>query len=81
MALAISNDILRTAGMSEDELRIEISVMLFQKEKLTLAQSSRLAGMNRLRFQHLLASRDIGPHYDVAEFEEDLQTLKELGRL
>ena len=49
-------------------------------EKLTLAQSSRLAGMTRLQFRHLLASRKIPVHYDVAEFEEDLKTLKESGK-
>ena len=40
-----------------------------------------MAMMNRLQFQHLLASRLIPVHYDVAEFEEDLKTLKEMGRL
>jgi predicted HTH domain antitoxin len=34
-----------------------------------------------MRFQHLLASRGIPVHYDVAEFEADLDTLRELGRL
>ena len=52
--------------------------MLFQKEKLTLARASRLAGMTRLRFQHLIASRQIPVHYDSADFDEDLRTLKEL---
>jgi predicted HTH domain antitoxin len=53
-------------------------VLLFEKEKLTLAQASHLAGVSRLQFQHLLASRQIPVHYDVAEFEEDLRTLQEL---
>lgn len=67
--------------MSEAELKQEIAVMLFQKEKLTLAQASRLAGMNRLQFQHLLASRQIPVHYDVAELEADIKTLGEMGEL
>jgi predicted HTH domain antitoxin len=37
--------------------------------------------MDRLRFLHLLFSRGIELHYDVAEFQEDLRTLQELGRL
>jgi len=81
MRLIILDDILQASRMSEEELTQEIAVLLFQKEKLTLAQASRLAGMTRLQFQHLLASRQIPVHYDVAEFEEDLKTLKELGRL
>jgi predicted HTH domain antitoxin len=37
--------------------------------------------MNRLQFQHLLASRDIPVHYDVEDFKQDLETLRGLGRL
>jgi len=55
--------------------------MLFQKEKLTLAQASRFAGMNRIAFQHLLASRPIPVHYDVEDFEQDIKNLREMGRL
>ena len=67
--------------MTEGELRQEIAVLLFQKEKLTLAQASRLARMTRLQFQHLLASREIPVHYDVADLEKDVQTLRDTGRL
>ena len=74
MSVVIPDEILLTTRMSEAELMQEIAVMLFQKEKLTLAQASRLAGMNRLQFQHLLASRKIPVHYDVAEFESDIKT-------
>ena len=81
MSVIIPDDILQTTRMTEEELRQEIAMLLFQKEKLTLGQASRLAGMSRLQFQHLLASRQIPVHYDITEFEEDLNTLKELGRL
>jgi len=74
----VPEDILQATGMSEEELRQEIAVVLFQKEKLTLARASRLAGMTRLQFQHLIASRQIPVHYDSADFDEDLRTLKEL---
>ncbi len=55
--------------------------MLFQKDKLTLAQASRFAGMNRIAFQHLLASREIPVHYGVEDFEQDIKNLREMGRL
>jgi predicted HTH domain antitoxin len=63
------------------ELMQEIAILLFQKEKLSLAQASRLAGMSQLQFQHLLASRQIPVHYDIAELEADLQTLRDMGRI
>ncbi|OGW50097.1 MAG: hypothetical protein A2Z50_02940 [Nitrospirae bacterium RBG_19FT_COMBO_42_15] len=79
MGVIIADEILQAARMTEDELRQELAVLLYQKEKLTLGQASRLAGLSRLRFQHLLASRRITVHYDVAEFEEDIKTLKEIA--
>lgn len=67
--------------MSEAELKQELAVLLFQKDKLTLGQASRLACMSQMQFQHLLASRQIPVHYDVTEFEEDLKTLRKLGQV
>ena len=81
MSVVISDEILHAARMSEAELKQEIAVMLFQKEKLTLGQASRLARMNQLQFQHLLASRQIPVHYNVEDFEAEIKTLREMGRL
>jgi predicted HTH domain antitoxin len=80
MSLLIPDEILQASRLSERELKLEIAVMLFEKEKLTLGQASRFAAMDYLKFQHLLASRRIPVHYDVAEFEQDLETLSELRR-
>ncbi len=81
MSVTISDEVLQSARLSEAELRQELAVLLFERERLTLAQAARLAGLDRLRFQHLLASRAIPVHYDVAEFEADLNTLRDMGRL
>ncbi len=81
MSLTIPDALLQAAHMSEAELRQEIAVLLFQRDKLTLAQASRFAHLSRLQFQHVLASRQIPLHYDVTDVEEDLHTLHRLGRL
>lgn len=81
MTITIPDALLDSARMSESELRQEIALMLYEKEKITLAQASRLAGMDRLQFQHLLASRGGTIHYGVEDFEQDLETLRGLGRL
>lgn len=81
MSIFISDEVLTATRMTEAEMKQEIAVMLFEKEKLTLAQASRLAGMNRIVFQHLLASRQIPVHYDVEDLEQDIRNLKEMGRL
>ncbi len=81
MVIVIPDEILQATHMSEDEVKEEMAVLLFQKDKLTLGQASCLAGMSQLQFQHLLASRKIPVHYDVAEFEADLRILHEMGRI
>jgi|GEM_PF-6257646 predicted HTH domain antitoxin len=48
MAIIISDEVLQAARISEDELLQEIAILLFQKEKLTLAQASRLAKKYRI---------------------------------
>jgi predicted HTH domain antitoxin len=80
MSLVIPDDLVHATGMSAEELKREIAVMLFQRENLTLAQASRLAGLSRLEMQQLLATRQIPVHYDVADFEQDLDTLHKLGQ-
>jgi predicted HTH domain antitoxin len=79
--MMIPDSLLEAAHMSESELRQEIAVLLYQKERITLAQASRFAEMSRLPFQHLLASRDIPVHYGIEDFQQDLDTLRHLGRL
>ena len=79
MSVVISDEILQTTHMSADELMQELAILLYQKEKFSMGQACRLAGMNRLPFQHLLASRDIPIHYDMNDFEQDLKTLRELN--
>jgi predicted HTH domain antitoxin len=80
MSIIIPDDVLANTRMTESEIKQEIAIMLFQKEKLTLAQASRFAQMHRVAFQHLLASRHIPIHYGVEDLEQDLKNLQALGR-
>ena len=81
MSIIISDEILHATRMSENELLQEIAILLFQKEKLTLGQASQMAAVSQLQFQHLLASRQIPIHYGVDDFDADLKTLREMGRI
>lgn len=78
MPLVIAEETLQAARLTPGELKQEIAVLLFSQNRLTIGQASRLAELPLLRFQHLLASRNIPVHYDVADFEADLATLDTL---
>ena len=80
VTITIPDAVMASAQMSEKELKQEIAIMLYQQSKLTLAQARRFANIDRLEFKHLLASRKISL-YDVADYREDIETLKSMGRL
>ena len=77
MPVTISDEVLTAAHISEPELKRELALTLFQQERLTLSQASRLAEMGQLAFQALLADRKIPIHYGADEFREDLRTLRQ----
>lgn len=66
-------------GMSEQELRQELAITLFQQNKVSLAKAARIAGITRLDLQQLLAAREIPVHYTVADWESDERTSKALA--
>lgn len=57
------------------------SLALCQREKLTIEQAAELARMDRMAFQHVLASRDLYLTLGVEDLEQDIATLRALGRL
>ena len=59
----------------------EIAIALFQQERISLSRASKIAGMEIMDFQKLLADRGICVHYDVEDFEQDVQHLRDRGWL
>ena len=79
MPVIIPDELLAAARLTEPELKMELALTLFQQERLTLAQASRLAGMSQLDFQRLLADRHITIHSGKEEFQQDLETLRRMA--
>lgn len=76
MGIVIDDDLLHAARMSEPEIKLELASLLYQRERLTLGQAARLAGLSQARMRLALAARGIAPSYGVAEFEEDLKVVR-----
>jgi predicted HTH domain antitoxin len=75
------NDLLRATRMTGQEMSMELAVLLYHREKLSLGQAARLAGMGRIQFHHLLASRDVPLNLDGSDLDRDIAHLRALGRL
>lgn len=78
--LELSQDILDSARLTLAELKVEIAVHLYTQGRLSIGKARELAGMSLWEFRQLLASRRISPHYDVADLNEDVATLRQLSR-
>lgn len=80
MPLTISDDLLRDAGMSAPETRVEIACRLFEAQKLTLPLASRWAGLTRTQLEDELLRRGIPLFRPTpGDLESDLSTLARLG--
>jgi predicted HTH domain antitoxin len=60
---------------SADWMR-EIAVALFQQELITLGTASQIAGIHQMEFQALLSDREICIHYDLADYQADIESLR-----
>jgi predicted HTH domain antitoxin len=77
MTLTIPDDILEAAKLDERAMLVELACHLFDKERLSLGQSARMAGMTRGDFEDELHDRKIAIYrYGVEEFEQDLRALE-----
>lgn len=81
MSITIPDDILRASNMTEDELKLEIAILLYQQGKISSGKVRAWTGITVLEFQHELAKRGLYLNYDVEDFQSDVQTLQSMGLL
>ena len=79
--LDIPQDILESARLTGSELKIEMAVYLYASGRLSIGKARELADMSLWQFRQLLASRQISPHFDESDLDDDIESLKKLGRL
>jgi predicted HTH domain antitoxin len=78
MTLTIPDDILGQIPISSTDLRVEIAVYLYEKQRLSIGKARKLAGLNLIQFQKELSKRNVFLHLDVTEIDKELQNLNQL---
>ena len=81
LTITLPRDVLESARLSVQEAKQELAVSLYAQGRLSVGKARELAGMSLWAFRQLLAARGVFPHFDVSDLEEDLETLRALGRL
>lgn len=77
--IEIPQHLVQATRLTIPELRRELAIALFQQGRLSFGKAREMADIDIWAFQQLLGSRGISPHYDLAEYEADLQTIREIG--
>ncbi len=81
VTIEMPGEIIHITRMTPQSLKRELAPHLFEQGKLSFGKARELADMTIWEFQQLLGSRGIPIHYDVPDYEEDLDTLKALDQL
>ena len=81
ITLNLPDSLSKTENFNQSEWLQEIAIALFQQQRISLSRASKIAGIEIMNFQKLLADRNICVHYDVEDFEQDVQHLRSRGWL
>jgi predicted HTH domain antitoxin len=76
--LEIPADVLDSARLTLDELRMELAIHLYEQGRLSVGKAHELAGRSLWEFRQILGSRRIPPHFDIDDLAQDLETLSKL---
>lgn len=79
MSVIISDEIIKLTNYTDNEIRLEIAILLYQKRRFSLGQGAEFSGMKKFQFQKELSERKIPVNYDTEELKFDLQTIKFLS--
>ena len=81
ISIKIPREIVHAVRMTPQELKRELAVHLYGQGKLSLGKAGEMADMTVWEFHQLLGIKNVPVNYDIADYEDDLSTLKEMGRL
>ena len=82
LELEIPEELVQSLKLPRDEvparLKRELALRLYEKGLLSFGKARELAGMTKWEFSYLLREEKIPRHYDLEEFNKDLNTLEKL---
>jgi predicted HTH domain antitoxin len=79
MTIQLPEEILRSAGLTEREIVIELAVHLYGERRISFHQAVKISGLNRLEFEGELHRRKISL-YTAEDLRSDFADLKDLRR-
>ena len=66
--------------LTEEEVRLELSIALYRREVVTLRQAARVAHLDQFAFRRVLAEREVPLNISPQDVDRDLSDLAEWRR-
>jgi predicted HTH domain antitoxin len=76
----ITDEVLSITKMTASQLKQELAIFLYAKNKLSFGQAHTLAGLDVLQFQELLFNNQVPMHYGIDDLEEDFKAIQSYHR-
>ena len=81
ITVELPEDLIQYADPGREALEA-LAIEGYRSEALSHYQAARLLGLSRFEFDGFLRDRGITDHaYDIGDLEQDIATLKSLGRI
>lgn len=78
MLIEIPDNILHNKNFTEQEIRIELAIILYKKNMMTIKQASDFSNLDLNKFQKRLNDTLTPIQYTEDDFENDLNTIKKI---
>lgn len=77
--LVINDELVKELNMSEQEIKLEFAIWLYERDKISLRKAARIASLPWLSFSKILVQRNI-PTVKMSneEFETEVSTVNSL---
>ncbi len=77
--LVFDDEFIKASQMSEEELKVEFAIWLYEKDKISLRKAAAMAGLNWLDFSAILCSKNIPTvKMTTEDFELKISTVNSL---
>ncbi len=77
--LVLDDEFIKASAMSEEELRLEFAIWLYEKDKVSLRKGAKMSGLHWLDFSKVLCERNI-PTVKMSDedFKTEIETVNSL---
>jgi len=79
MTITNPDQTLQEVNISAQEILLDIAVYLYDKERMSIRQARKLAGLDVISFQKALAIRKVYLKYSLGDLNRDIQNLESIS--